>query len=66
LDVIDLPVGRLDSPEIETSSMDWAQLSRLVPEDEGRMQSPERCVLNKNNRRINNAQKLNNYTELKF
>jgi hypothetical protein len=30
-------------PEIETSSVDWAQLSRLLPEDGDRIQSPKRC-----------------------
>jgi hypothetical protein len=30
-----------------TSSTDWAQLSRLLPEDGDRIQSPKRCVLNK-------------------
>jgi hypothetical protein len=30
------------SPEIETSSFDWAQLSRLLPEDGDRIQSPKR------------------------
>jgi hypothetical protein len=30
-----------------TSSIDWAQLSRLLPKDGDRIQSPKRCVLNK-------------------
>jgi hypothetical protein len=29
--------------EIETSSVQWAQLSRLLPEDGDRVQSPKRC-----------------------
>jgi hypothetical protein len=29
-------------PEIEISSVDWAQQSRLLPEDEERIQSPKR------------------------
>jgi hypothetical protein len=33
--------------EIGTSSIDWAQLSRLLPEDGDRIQSPKRLVLNK-------------------
>jgi hypothetical protein len=30
--------------DIGTSSFDWAQLSRLLPEDGDRTQSPKRCV----------------------
>jgi hypothetical protein len=30
-------------PEIGNSSFDWAQLSRLLPEDGDRAQSPKRC-----------------------
>jgi hypothetical protein len=30
-------------PEIGTSSIDWAQLSRLVPEKGDRIRSPKRC-----------------------
>jgi hypothetical protein len=37
---------RLDSlssgPEIELSSIDWIQLSRILPEDGGTVQSPKR------------------------
>jgi hypothetical protein len=29
--------------EIETSSVDWAQLNRLLPKDGDRIQSPKRC-----------------------
>jgi hypothetical protein len=29
-------------PEIEISSVDWAQPSRLLPEDQDRIQSPKR------------------------
>jgi hypothetical protein len=32
-------------PEIWTSSIDWAQLSKLLPEDGDRIQSPKRCVI---------------------
>jgi hypothetical protein len=32
-------------PEIGTSSIDWAQLSRFLPEDGDRIQSPKRLVL---------------------
>jgi hypothetical protein len=38
LDIIHRP-----GPEIETSSVDWAQLSRLLSEDGDRIQSPKRC-----------------------
>jgi hypothetical protein len=31
------------NPEIESSSVDWAQLSRLLPEEGDRIQSPKRC-----------------------
>jgi hypothetical protein len=34
-------------PEIGTSSIDWAQLSRLLPEDGDKTQSPKRFVFNK-------------------
>jgi hypothetical protein len=43
-------------PEIETSSLCSAQLSRLLPEDGDRIQSPKRCVLNKNGK-MDNVQK---------
>jgi hypothetical protein len=32
-----------DGPEIGTRSIDWAQLSRLLPEDGYRVQSPKGC-----------------------
>jgi hypothetical protein len=31
-------------PEIVTSSIDWAKLSRVLPEDGDRIQSPKRRV----------------------
>jgi hypothetical protein len=34
-------------PEIGASSIDWALLSRLLPEDGDRIRHPKRCVLNK-------------------
>jgi hypothetical protein len=46
-------------PEIKTSSIDWAELSRLLPEDGDRIQSLKLFVLNKN-RTKDNVQKLNN------
>jgi hypothetical protein len=46
-------------PEIRTSSIDWAQLTRLSPDDGYRIQSPKRCVLKKN-RKMDNVQKQNN------
>jgi hypothetical protein len=39
--------------------VDWAQLSRLLPEDGDRIQSPKRCFLNKN-WTMDNVQKTNN------
>jgi hypothetical protein len=45
--------------EIETSAINWAQLSRLLPEDGDRIHSPKRHVLN-NNRKMDNVQKHNN------
>jgi hypothetical protein len=36
----------IDRPEIGTSSIDWAKLSRILPEDGDRIQSPKRCVSN--------------------
>jgi hypothetical protein len=30
-------------PEIEISSVDWAQQSRLLPEEGDRIQSPKHC-----------------------
>jgi hypothetical protein len=36
----------LFGPVIGTSSIDYAQLSRLLPEDGDQIQSPKRCVLN--------------------
>jgi hypothetical protein len=42
---------------IETSSINWAKLSSLLPEDGDRIQSPKRCVLN---RSTDNVQKLSN------
>jgi hypothetical protein len=35
------------NPEIAATSIDWAQLSRLLPEDRHRIQSLKRCVPNK-------------------
>jgi hypothetical protein len=34
-------------PGTGTSSIDWVQLSRFLPEDGDRIQSPKRYVLNK-------------------
>jgi hypothetical protein len=34
-----------------TSSIDWTQLSRLLPEDGDRIQSPKHCVLRKKKKR---------------
>jgi hypothetical protein len=48
-------------PETGTNSIDWAQLSRFLPEGGDRIQSPKRCVLNKN-RTMNNVQKHSNCT----
>jgi hypothetical protein len=31
-------------PEIRSSSIDWAQLSRLLPDDGGRVRSPKHCI----------------------
>jgi hypothetical protein len=42
--------------EIGTSSIDFAQLSRLLPEDGGRIQSPKRCF-KKQNRSVYSVQK---------
>jgi hypothetical protein len=36
-------LNKIQGPEIGTSSADWAQLSRLLPEDGGRVQSPKCC-----------------------
>jgi hypothetical protein len=52
-------------PEIETSSLDWAQLSRLLPEDGDRIQSPKRCFQNKD-WTMDNIQKTNNCTSALF
>jgi hypothetical protein len=38
-----LHIPSSNGPEIETSSVDWAQLSRFLPEDGDRIQSPKRC-----------------------
>jgi hypothetical protein len=35
------------SPSSTTDSIDWAQLSRFLPEEGDRIQSTKRCVLNK-------------------
>jgi hypothetical protein len=32
---------------LATSSIDWAKLSRFLPEEGDGIQSPKRCVLNK-------------------
>jgi hypothetical protein len=45
-------------PDVGTSSIDWAQLSRFFPEDGDRNQLPIHCVLNKN-RTLDNVQKRN-------
>jgi hypothetical protein len=37
-------------PEIGTSSSDWTQLSRILPEDGESIQSSTRCVQYKKNR----------------
>jgi hypothetical protein len=42
---------RISGAEISTSSIDWAELNRLLPEDGDRIQSPKRCILNKKNGR---------------
>jgi hypothetical protein len=47
--------ARTASPEIEISSVDWAQLSRLLPEDGDRIQFPKACVLNKKDRMISKS-----------
>jgi Zn-finger protein len=51
--------------------MDWVELSRLLPEDGDRIQSPKRCVLkNKEDgvsdikRTMDNVQKHNIYTNV--
>jgi hypothetical protein len=44
--------------EIGTSFIDWAQLSRCLPQDGDRIQSPKHCDLNKN-RMMDNLQKHN-------
>jgi hypothetical protein len=46
--------------EIGTSSIDWAQLSKLLPEDGDRVQSSKGCFKIKN-RAIDNVQKVNNF-----
>jgi hypothetical protein len=48
--------------EIGTSSIDWVQLSRFLPEEGDRIQCPKRCVLNKN-RTMNYIKKHNNQTQ---
>jgi hypothetical protein len=47
-------------PEIGTSSVDLAQLCKLLPEDGDRTQSSKRCFLNLKNRTMDNVQKVNN------
>jgi hypothetical protein len=49
-------------PEIAISSIDWAQLSWLLPEDGSRVQSPKRFYEIKH-RKTDNFQKLNNCTQ---
>jgi hypothetical protein len=44
--------------------MDWAQLSRILPEDGDRIQYPKRCVLNKKTGSLDNVQKLNNFINI--
>jgi hypothetical protein len=46
---------RLWCPEIVTSSIDWVQLCRLLPEDGDGVQPPKYCILNKN-RTMDNAE----------
>jgi hypothetical protein len=49
-------------PVIAISSIDWDQLSWLLPEGGSRVQSPKRCYEIKN-RKAGNFQKLNNCTK---
>jgi hypothetical protein len=53
-------------PKIGISSIDWAQLSRFLPEDGDRIQSPKHCILKykqdgvtDKNRKMYNVQKHN-------
>jgi hypothetical protein len=48
-------------PETGTRSINWAQLSRFLPEDRDRDQSLKRCFYI-TNRMMDNAQKTNNCT----
>jgi hypothetical protein len=57
LNIIHCPVP-ISGPEI-----DWAQLSRVLPEDGDRIQSPKRCVLNKN-RTTDNVKNRNDYVNI--
>jgi hypothetical protein len=43
-----VPQTILPPPEIGTSSVNWVQLSRILPENGDRIQSPKCCVLNIN------------------
>jgi hypothetical protein len=56
-------LGTMDL-KIDISSIDWAQLSRVLPEDGDRIQSPKRFVLNKN-RNTDNVQKHNKRMDLR-
>jgi hypothetical protein len=42
-----LVLALMSRHRIYTSSINWAQVSRLLPDDGDRMQSPKLCVLNK-------------------
>jgi hypothetical protein len=44
-----------------TSFIDSAPLSKLLPEDGDRIQSPKRRVLNKKNRTMDNVQKAQQF-----
>jgi hypothetical protein len=59
-------------PELETTSIDWAQMSRFLPEDGRRFQSPKRVLKNKHgavfldkDRTMEKVQKYNIYTTVK-
>jgi hypothetical protein len=61
--VKDYSVGLKLDPEIGNSSIYGAQLSRLLPEDGNRVQSPKHCLQIKS-RTMDNVQKVNNFMNM--
>jgi hypothetical protein len=51
------------SSDIRTSSIDWAQLSKVFPEDGDRIPSPKCCDLNKK-WTVDNVQKHDNFINI--